>query len=234
VKDSKKMLDSWRIDVRSGNIYSHLLRQFDLARSDCEPNRRKVKKNHNIKSSAAILSLCFVTGLSVGVSSAFADNDIAPDVAPQEQPTQREKVDVKSPPSKYEQKVEQPSPEIVPQELQVEQRGKEDKVEVDPVEEKAKMGEMAPTDVASPAGFTPNEMVKQKQQPAREGKPTGSTVKSRQKQSRATSAPTHPQTVNGGVLPRTASNDLHGVLTGVGIALLGSLYFLPRSRMKKP
>jgi hypothetical protein len=232
VKDSKKMLDSWRIDVRSGNIYSHLLRQFDLARSDCEPNRRKVKKSQNIKSSAAILSLCFVTGLSVGVSSAFADNDIAPDVAPQEQPTQREKVDVKSPPTKYEQKVEQPLPEIVPPELQGEQRGKEGKVEVDPVEEKAKMEEIAPTDAASPEGSTPNEVVEHKQ-PAREGKPTGSTVKSRQKQGRATSSPAHPQTVNGGVLPRTASNDLHGVLTGVGIALLGSLYFLPRSRMKK-
>jgi hypothetical protein len=242
VKDAKKMLDCWRIDVRAENIYSHLLRQFDLERSDREPNRRKSKKSQNIKGSAAVLSLCFVTGLSVGVSSAFADNEIVPDVAPQEQPTHREKVDVKLPPTKYEQKVEQPLPEIVPQELPGGQREKDGKVEADPVEEKAKMEK---------AESTPNEVMEHpksgqeerswlhpqvntgKKHPAREVKPTGSIVESRQKQSRSTSSPIHPQTVNGGMLPRTGGNDLNRVLTGVGITLLGSMYALQRSRTKK-
>jgi hypothetical protein len=251
VKDPKKMLDSWRTDIRAGNIYGHLLRQFDLARSDCEPNRRKAKKSHNIKSSAAILSLCFVTGLSVGVSSAFADNDIVPDVAPQEQPTQREKVDIKPPSTKYEQKVEQPLSETVPAELQMEQREKAGKLEADPVEEKAKMEGIAPTDVPPPEGSAPNDVMKhpKRQKEERswlnrqvntdrkhlssEVKSTGSTATSRQKQSSATSAPAHPQTVRGGMLPRTANHDLNGVLTGLGIALPGLLHTLQRSRANK-
>lgn len=82
MKDPKQILDSWRTDIQSPNLYSDLLRQFDLEYPNRRGNRRKRKlaalrkTNHT----AAALSLCLVTGLTMGVGSAFANNELEPDL----------------------------------------------------------------------------------------------------------------------------------------------------------
>ncbi|MFC7443214.1 hypothetical protein [Laceyella putida] len=83
MKDPKQILDSWRTDVNSRNIYSNLLRQFDLEYPNQNGNRRKHKSfaARNPNHTAAALSLCLVTGLTMGVGSAFAENELGPDVS---------------------------------------------------------------------------------------------------------------------------------------------------------
>jgi hypothetical protein len=296
VKDPKQIVDSFRTDVRSRNIYSDLLRQFDLERPNRGRNRRKLRllKNQSVRNSAAILSLCLVTGLSAGTGSAFADDEIAPNTAPLDQPASKAKVDVKQP-TKHERKVERPLREAAPQELQVKKPDQKSMVEENKAGEKSSNDEMAPIDLvpkeeptqkasADRSKASKKEQSSSKSQASgvknrssQEMKSTQSTVKEQPKQrtkttagvgsatvkpetfseapkdqsshqteellvassgsnqatTQTTSQSNQPQTVNGGKLPDTAGNDLNGVLTGVGMALLGSLYALRRGRAKK-
>ncbi|AUS07865.1 hypothetical protein C1X05_02835 [Laceyella sacchari] len=103
MKDPKQILDSWRTDVHSRNIYSNLLRQFDLEYPNQKGNRRRPKSfaARNPNHTAAALSLCLVTGLTMGVGSAFAENEVGPDT--------NQPVDL--PPSKASVTQEQPAPE---------------------------------------------------------------------------------------------------------------------------
>jgi hypothetical protein len=166
MKNIKKLFDSFfRGNIPSWNIYSHLLRQFDLDQAYHGSNRRS--KSGNMKSSLVILSLCLMTGLSIGVGSAFADNEWVPDTAPIDQPAHQEKVDVKAPSMKAQQNVESSFQEVVPKEGKVE-RGfelpsiseegegagnplqdskiKEPKAEGNAAEEKSSIKEIVPTE----------------------------------------------------------------------------------------
>ncbi|MGA8943525.1 MAG: hypothetical protein WB502_12560 [Thermoactinomyces sp.] len=98
MKDPRQILESFRTDVHSQNIYSSLLRQFDLEYPNSRGNRRKPQKSlgKNMNQMAAALSVCLVTGLTAGVGSAFANNEIGPVQPPLDEA-----------PSKANQKIEQ-------------------------------------------------------------------------------------------------------------------------------
>lgn len=102
MKDPKQILESFRTDVHSQNIYSSLLRQFDLEYPNSKGNRRKPQKQlgKNMNQMAAALSVCLVTGLSAGVGSAFANSDIGPVQPPLDEA-----------PSKASSNIEQPQQE---------------------------------------------------------------------------------------------------------------------------
>ena len=102
MKDPKQILESFRTDVQSRNLYSSLLRQFDLEYPNPRGNRRKPKPlaGKNVNQMAAALSVCLVTGLSAGVGTAFANSDFGPGQHPLDEP-----------PSKPDQKIEQPQSE---------------------------------------------------------------------------------------------------------------------------
>ena len=102
MKDPKQILESFRTDVQSQNLYSSLLRQFDLEYPNSRGNRRKPKPlaGKNVNQVAAALSVCLVTGLSAGVGSAFANSDFGPANHPLDEP-----------PSKMDQKIEHPQSE---------------------------------------------------------------------------------------------------------------------------
>ena len=102
MKDPKQILESFRTDVQSRNLYSSLLRQFDLEYPNSRGNRRKPKSlaGKNVNQMAAALSVCLVTGLSAGVGSAFANSDFGPSNHPLDEP-----------PSKLDQKIEHPQSE---------------------------------------------------------------------------------------------------------------------------
>ncbi|MBA4549176.1 hypothetical protein H1R82_02620 [Thermoactinomyces intermedius] len=99
MKDPKQILESFRTDVQSRNLYSSLLRQFDLEYPNPRGNRRKPKPlaGKNVNQMAAALSVCLVTGLSAGVGTAFANSDFGPGQHPLDEP-----------PSKLDRKIEQP------------------------------------------------------------------------------------------------------------------------------
>ena len=80
MKDPKQILESFRTDVQSRNLYSSLLRQFDLEYPNPRGNRRKPKPlaGKNVNQMAAALSVCLVTGLLAGVGTAFANSDLDP------------------------------------------------------------------------------------------------------------------------------------------------------------
>ncbi|MBA4493648.1 hypothetical protein ACFO25_04550 [Paenactinomyces guangxiensis] len=124
MKDPRQILDAFRTDVRSRNVYSDLLRQFDLEQPKKRRNRKKFQplKNHNLTNSTAILSLCMITGLSAGMGTAFAEDEIAPEKPPLDQPPSEVKVDVKAPELK-ERTVER-NPSGPPPELQAEKPAK--------------------------------------------------------------------------------------------------------------
>lgn len=93
MKDPRQIVDAFRTDVRSRNIYSDLLRQFDLERPNRRRNRRKFRplKNQNL-SNTAIMSLCLVTGLAAGVGTASADDEFVSDHAPIDLPASKVKI----------------------------------------------------------------------------------------------------------------------------------------------
>jgi hypothetical protein len=105
MKDPRQIVDAFRTDVRSRNIYNDLLRQFDLERPR-RRNRRKFRplKNQNL-SNTAIMSLCLVTGLAAGVGTASADDEFVSDQAPIDLPASKVKIDGEKP-EQSERKVE--------------------------------------------------------------------------------------------------------------------------------
>jgi hypothetical protein len=106
VKDPKQIMDSWRTDIKSRNLFSNLLRQFDLEYPNARKNRKKpVPKRQHVNHAAAALSLCLVTGLTVGAGSAFADSEFVKDTPPLDQPASKERVQV-HPPQAEDQTVE--------------------------------------------------------------------------------------------------------------------------------
>jgi hypothetical protein len=99
LKDPGQILDFFRTDISSRNIYTNLLRQFDLEYPARKGNRRKYRPASRLKANrnAAVLSLCLVTGLSLGVGSAFADSEIPPDTVPPDLPPGKAKVKLETP-----------------------------------------------------------------------------------------------------------------------------------------
>lgn len=100
MKDPKQVLDMFRTDVHSRSVQSSLLRQFDLEYPNSKKNRRKRQyfKSNNSQT-ATILSLCLLTGFSVGIGSAFADNEVIPDLRPLDQAPVKAKLEIKESPS---------------------------------------------------------------------------------------------------------------------------------------
>lgn len=99
MKDPKQILESFRTDVHSQNIYSSLLRQFDLEYPNSKGNRRKPQKqlSKNMNQMAAALSVCLVTGLSAGVGSAFANSDIGPVQPPLDEAPSKANLNIEQP-----------------------------------------------------------------------------------------------------------------------------------------
>lgn len=95
MKDPKQVLDMFRTDVHSVNVHSSLLRQFDLEYPNPKKNRRKRRTfKSNNSQTATVLSLCLVTGLTIGIGSAFAD-EVIPDLRPLDQAPAKANVDMK-------------------------------------------------------------------------------------------------------------------------------------------
>ncbi|WP_124726612.1 hypothetical protein [Staphylospora marina] len=116
--DPGRLLESFRTDVSSRNLYTDLLRQFDLEHPNRKGNRKKrgTPAGRNVNRTAAILSLCLVTGLSLGIGSAFADGDIPPETAPPDQPPGSSKVKTELP-VKTGREVERPVREERPPDM---------------------------------------------------------------------------------------------------------------------
>jgi hypothetical protein len=303
VKDPKQVLDSWRTDVPSRNIYSNLLRQFDLEYPNPRGNRRKPVTKRHVNHATAALSLCLVTGLSVGISSAFADSEIAPEQAPLDQPAAKAKVQMEQPKadvsdverniqdSPSEQTMKPSLPKVTPKADTKESRTGQDLVQdrfpvldASPQEPKArsevKMQERptlqsqnqhkrqelppkadAPTSAqnSSTAHLAMKEHAQAKhhvsavQTFSRKEQSEGShnnsskpeqefdswggnkqlVAKSSSVKQQQTNRTAEPKTVQGGALPKTAGNDLDGVLLGSAVTLLGSAYALRKSRVEK-
>ncbi len=112
MKDPKQILESFRTDVHSQNIYSSLLRQFDLEYPNSKGNRRKPQNTlgKNMNQMAAALSVCLVTGLSAGVGSAFANSEIGPVQPPVDEAPSKANLNVEQPQSEGKE-VERKLPE---------------------------------------------------------------------------------------------------------------------------
>jgi hypothetical protein len=98
LKEPEKLLDVFRTDVGQRHLNSALLRQFDL-----EFPRGKRQRNkggalgRGMAGTAAVLSLLLVTGLSIGMGSAFAENEWVKDVPPPDLPAVKPKVEIRLP-----------------------------------------------------------------------------------------------------------------------------------------
>lgn len=146
-KDPKKILDAFRTDVRPPrNTYTDLLRQFELERPNRGRNRRKFQplKNAGLSNTAAILSLCLVTGISAGAGTAFAQEEISPEGRPIDQPASQPKVEREAP-VKNEKKVERTLSNQHPQEQKITKETKESQLkEESPQAEQKKVAEKVP------------------------------------------------------------------------------------------
>lgn len=106
VKDPKQILDSWRTDIKSHNLFSNLLMQFDLEYPNSGKNRKKPIPKRHLNRTVATLSLCLVTGLTVGAGSAFAESEWGKDTPPLDQPASKVGVQAQ-PPRAEDRSVEQ-------------------------------------------------------------------------------------------------------------------------------
>lgn len=307
MRDPKQILDSFRTDVSSRNMYTDLLRQFDLD----EPNHRKPNRKRSslsrspLKGTAAVLSLCLVTGLTAGIGTASAESEVVPDHVPVDQPVQKPKIKIEQPKKDLRREEAPPleqsprenltnNPKVVekPKVEKVQEREKEKK-KIEPVlVEKPKETtqsiepqtpnspiksdhpkspqpvEQAPVDVTVPkeaSSSVPREQTKTnipsytvkestikdsitKESTTKDSKasPVHKSVSSKndsstpllvaeagKKVSPEVNKQGEPKTVEGGELPKTAGDDLNGVLIGSGMALLGSLYALRRRKEKR-
>lgn len=112
MKDPKQILESFRTDVHSQDIYASLLRQFDLEYPNSKGNRRKPQKSagKNMNRMAAALSVCLVTGLSAGVGSAFASSEIGPVQPPLDEAPSKANLNVEKP-QQQDEELERKLPE---------------------------------------------------------------------------------------------------------------------------
>ncbi|TCS96963.1 hypothetical protein [Hazenella coriacea] len=302
MRDPKQILDSFRTDVSSRNMYTDLLRQFDLEEPNHgKPNRKKSSLSRSpMKGTAAVLSLCLVTGLTAGIGTASAESEIAPDHAPIDQPVQKPKVEVEQP--KHDiQRGETPPSDQSPREDFSNKPKEVEKPKVEKAQVKEN-SEPIPTEkpkettqsTHSPSSSTPMESDHSKspqaveQTPNHVTPPNEASSNASQGQTKANiqyqpnkeqkeqvgnhssqltekasgihkSEPSknvssqdsllvaesnkqakpeenkkeQPKTVEGGELPKTAGNDLNGVLMGSGMALLGSIYAFRRGKAKR-
>jgi len=297
LKDPRQVLESFRTDVQSRNVHSSLLRQFDLEYPNSKGNRRKRRRiKPQNGQTAAVLSLCLMTGMTFGVGSAFADNEVVPEPPPLDQapvkaklkieenrdlgadlerplqdfpPKEQEKKDFEKPQApkakadpRTEKKDIAPDTDIPSEDSTFKQPAKpnhhsntQDSPIMNDSHEKQAIKETVPKEKAPEE---PVSMVDSSRKAIPNGsqhalekkgssdstpldakgaeKGAGGTQKmitagGQPKSSNDSRASGEvPQTVQGGELPKTASNDLNGVVIGSSLAVLGSLYALRRKR----
>ncbi|SEN55176.1 hypothetical protein [Lihuaxuella thermophila] len=181
MKDPRQIVDAFRTDVRSRNIYNDLLRQFDLERPNRRRNRRKFRPLGNQGlSNTAIMSLCLVTGLAAGVGTASADDEFIPEQAPFDQPPSKVKIDEEKP-APNERKVERNLTRSPHRELEKKEPVRVPKSkDVPPAERADRTGELASghsggkaekppsrkEETKQPAGEIKQEVKKERQQAA--------------------------------------------------------------------
>ncbi|MBA4603773.1 hypothetical protein [Thermoactinomyces mirandus] len=303
MKDPKQILESFRTDIHSQNIYSSLLRQFDLEYPNSKGNRRKPQRSlgKNMNQMAAALSVCLVTGLSAGIGSAFANSEIGPVQPPLDEAPSKANVNVEKPqaesreperklpehPTDLEKKEEAesriddqqekkqqqtetkdfPPLQNIPQEIEKTTNNEQQERQSEKEPEQAgnlKSPENVPADAESGhrkelEQSTRAEYRQQEEtvQNSKESVVTNDKAPAEEKQysppkaankgvaAAATNEKTAandgqdnkeqqqiPQTVQGGVLPDTAGDDLNGVLLGGAVALLGSVYTLRKNKVE--
>jgi DNA mismatch repair ATPase MutL len=206
---------------------------------------RPKKKTKRVKFSyKTILSLCLISGLSVGVGTAFANDVQPPDkfrsLEPAANVNVEEELDLppKDPDIEKSEKVTSTSQKTTSDEAKNESQNTETKnnsptaeVKTTPTqssEQKASEvtstnqdGEKKALTTSQPANQTTTSTKPTENNKSSEGDPTPSPP------------PNKPVTESGGKLPDTAGRDLEGVLFGGLIAILGALYILVKGRKAK-
>jgi hypothetical protein len=131
LKEPDKVLDSFRTDVGKRHLHSALLRQFDLEFPHGKRQRNKSDGHgRGMVGTAAVLSLLLVTGLSVGMGSAFAENEWVKDDRPPDLPAVKPKVEIRLP-VVGSSEMENTNPDGVPEEIKKvnpDAKGKEKKI----------------------------------------------------------------------------------------------------------
>lgn len=231
-------------DEKPSNIYSSLLKQFDLEAPNFGRNRRKSPWFAH----TTLLSLSILLGLTMGIGSAFASKEMVPSAAnPVDQPPSQtaplpssQSKDTFKAPSVESQAPLQSSTEEIPMQKEtapVEPITGSSTPLATPAEEKS--AEVPPLDEKSSTdGSRVEPAIQQEKEPStKEASPdllTPPVVESSKSSHPALPSSTLSsgmhRTIRGGSLPITATSHLNYVLMGLAIAGIG--YYLLRKNGK--
>lgn len=249
ITNNKELKNGVRVD----NTYSNLLRQFNLDGSSSKNGTQPPRFGKLSARPSSILYICLFLGLSIGISSAFADREIFPSTKPLDQPVQQKaqasqpqgekaKIGILPQDQKQELIVEKSQrmaeeKRVKSHEHSVEQKTDikntgSDHVKAEQSSLSSKSTEKTKS-VSEPKSDMTSTPTTAKDTPATETPPVEQNTTAVEK---STTTPTVPssshafKTEVGGKLPATAGNNLNHVLLGLLIACVG-VVAIPRKRM---
>lgn len=243
LNQSKRVVDALKKLPDSGESCSESLEASGLNKQSGNTGKRRKKTKRFRFSYKTVLSLCLISGLSIGVGTAFANDVQPPDKFRSLEPAANVNV---------EEELDLPpkDPDIEKSEKTTSQKATTDETKNDSQKSESQNTETKNSSTSTKETSSPSQSSEQKvaevtstkqdgekkalttSQPANQTTSTKPTEKNKSSEEAPTPSPppNKPVTEKGGKLPDTAGRDLEGVLFGGLIAILGVLYILLKGR----